>query len=204
MVSVLFALRSSRCLSSILPSLPAFYTTHVSHFTPTSHVYIPPLTPSFTAWVTGAADPVSGTVSMAEVIRAFGAMMEEGWKPVRTILFASWDAEEYSLVGSTEYGEDFAQWIGGEGGRVVAYLNLGASQSAFSAPSAGIGTCADPGPDDRYGGIRLAVERVGLALARAPHPAHRARYPASDAAWEDALGRAGRRGAVQVPRRRGQ
>lgn len=46
------------------------------------------------AWVMGAADPTSGTVSLHEVIRGFGVLLEHGWKPLRTIVFASWDAEE--------------------------------------------------------------------------------------------------------------
>lgn len=87
----------------------------------------------------GAADPTSGTVSMHEVIRGFGVLLRSGWKPMRTIVFASWDAEEvcllllmtklethslqYTLIGSTEYGEDFGNWISRH---VVSYLNLGA------------------------------------------------------------------------------
>jgi hypothetical protein len=50
------------------------------------------------AWVMGAADPTSGTVSMHEVIRGFAYLLNNGWKPLRTIVFASWDAEE---VGSS-------------------------------------------------------------------------------------------------------
>jgi N-acetylated-alpha-linked acidic dipeptidase len=46
------------------------------------------------AWVTGAADPTSGTVSTHEVIKAFGELLKSGWKPLRTIVLASWDAEE--------------------------------------------------------------------------------------------------------------
>ncbi|KAF7978073.1 hypothetical protein HWV62_1721 [Athelia sp. TMB] len=89
------------------------------------------------AWVNGAGDPVSGTVSTHEVIRAFSALREHGWTPMRTIIFASWDAEEYSLVGSTEWAEDFGAWIGG---RVVAYLNIdmsvsGSQWSAWGSPS---------------------------------------------------------------------
>lgn len=49
------------------------------------------------AWVMGAADPTSGTVSLHEVIRGFGALLRSGWRPLRTILFASWDAEEVCL-----------------------------------------------------------------------------------------------------------
>jgi N-acetylated-alpha-linked acidic dipeptidase len=78
------------------------------------------------AWVLGAADPSSGTVSVHEVVRGLGALLKEGWKPLRTIVIASWDAEEYGLVGSTEWGEDFAEWIQKH---VVAYVNLDTSVS---------------------------------------------------------------------------
>jgi len=78
------------------------------------------------AWVMGAADPISGTVSLHEVIRGFGVLLKHGWKPLRTIVFASWDAEEYGIIGSTEYGEDFGDWISSH---VVSYLNLNVSVS---------------------------------------------------------------------------
>ncbi|KAL0949248.1 hypothetical protein HGRIS_009326 [Hohenbuehelia grisea] len=89
------------------------------------------------AWVMGAADPTSGTVSVHEVIKGFGALLKNGWKPLRTVVFASWDAEEYGLIGSTEYGEDFASWISDH---VVAYLNLdvsvaGTQWTASASPS---------------------------------------------------------------------
>lgn len=48
----------------------------------------------FQAWVLGAVDPSSGTVSVHEVIRGFGRLMKIGWRPLRTIVIASWDAEE--------------------------------------------------------------------------------------------------------------
>ena len=50
------------------------------------------------AWVLGAADPSSGTVSLHEVVRGLGALLKEGWKPLRTIVIASWDAEEVGLL----------------------------------------------------------------------------------------------------------
>ncbi|KAG6890542.1 hypothetical protein C0992_000802 [Termitomyces sp. T32_za158] len=78
------------------------------------------------AWVLGAADPTSGTVSLHEIIRGFGALLRNGWRPLRTVVFASWDAEEYGLVGSTEWGEDFAEWISKH---AVAYLNTDTSAS---------------------------------------------------------------------------
>lgn len=42
----------------------------------------------------GAADPTSGTVSLHEVIKGFGTLLRNGWKPLRNIVIASWDAEE--------------------------------------------------------------------------------------------------------------
>ena len=48
------------------------------------------------AWVLGAADPTSGTASIHETIRGFGALVKQGWKPLRTIVIASWDGEEVS------------------------------------------------------------------------------------------------------------
>jgi len=47
--------------------------------------------------VMGAADPTSGTVSLNEIVRALGVLHEKGWKPLRTILIASWDGEEVYL-----------------------------------------------------------------------------------------------------------
>ncbi|RDX53924.1 Zn-dependent exopeptidase [Lentinus brumalis] len=78
------------------------------------------------AWVMGATDPSSGTVSVHEVIRGLGLLLRHGWTPLRTLVIASWDAEEYGLIGSTEWGEDFADWIDDH---VVAYLNLDSSVS---------------------------------------------------------------------------
>ncbi|TFK55592.1 Zn-dependent exopeptidase [Heliocybe sulcata] len=76
------------------------------------------------AWVMGATDPSSGTASAHEMIRGLGVLLRKGWKPLRTIVIASWDAEEYGLIGSTEWGEDFAEWIQEH---VVTYLNLDSS-----------------------------------------------------------------------------
>ncbi|KAF8969499.1 hypothetical protein BDZ97DRAFT_248222 [Flammula alnicola] len=86
------------------------------------------------AWVLGAADPSSGTASVHEVIRGLGHLLRKGWKPLRTILIASWDAEEYGLIGSTEWGEDFADWIDDH---VVAYLNLDSSVSGSRLRASG-------------------------------------------------------------------
>ncbi|HEY4129628.1 MAG TPA: M20/M25/M40 family metallo-hydrolase [Gemmatimonadaceae bacterium] len=57
-------------------------------------------------WGPGTADNVSGTVSVLEAARAVQEEMKAGMKPKRTIVFATWDAEEWGLIGSTEYVED--------------------------------------------------------------------------------------------------
>ncbi|KAM5354397.1 hypothetical protein ACJ41O_001046 [Fusarium nematophilum] len=58
------------------------------------------------AWAFGATDPHSGTAVMIEMARIFGDLVQRGWRPLRTIEFMSWDAEEYNLIGSTEYVEN--------------------------------------------------------------------------------------------------
>jgi N-acetylated-alpha-linked acidic dipeptidase len=72
------------------------------------------------AWGPGAGDNVGGTVSILEAARAVADQMKAGWKPKRTLLFATWDAEEWGLIGSTEYVEDDSLRLM-KGG--VAYFN---------------------------------------------------------------------------------
>ncbi len=60
------------------------------------------------AWVYGAVDPNSGTASMLEAVHGVGTLLKQGWRPKRTIIFASWDAEEEGLIGSTEWVEQHA------------------------------------------------------------------------------------------------
>ena len=58
------------------------------------------------AWTFGGVDPGTGTTALLEVAKALGQMAKSGWTPARTISLAFWDAEEFGLVGSTEYAED--------------------------------------------------------------------------------------------------
>lgn len=77
------------------------------------------------AWIVGGAgDPNSGSAVLNEVIRSFGEAVKKGWKPLRTIVFASWDGEEYGLLGSTEWVEEYLPWLSHAN---VAYLNLDVS-----------------------------------------------------------------------------
>jgi N-acetylated-alpha-linked acidic dipeptidase len=83
------------------------------------------------AWSPGAADNVSGTVSVLESARAVMEQVRAGNRPRRTMVFATWDAEEWGLVGSTEYvEEDSLRLMRG----AVAYLNqdVAAQGQAFS------------------------------------------------------------------------
>lgn len=91
------------------------------------------------AWTHGAVDPNSGTAAMLETARGLGAALKAGWKPKRTILLASWDAEEYGLVGSTEWGEDQA----GKLGKAVAYLNLDSATTGSMFDVGGVPSLRD-------------------------------------------------------------
>ncbi|KAF1333322.1 Glutamate carboxypeptidase, partial [Globisporangium splendens] len=88
------------------------------------------------AWVCGAVDPNSGSITLLEVARNLGELLKTGWKPRRTIVLGSWDGEEYALLGSTEWVEDHAADLKKNG---VAYLNvdsfLGPHITAAAAPS---------------------------------------------------------------------
>ena len=59
-------------------------------------------------WVFGATDPLSGHVALMAEAKAIGALVKSGWKPKRTLVYLSWDAEEPSLLGSTEWVETHA------------------------------------------------------------------------------------------------
>jgi len=71
-------------------------------------------------WGPGTADNVSGTVSVLEAARAVAEEVKAGVRPKRTIVFATWDAEEWGLIGSTEYVEDDSLRLSRE---AVAYFN---------------------------------------------------------------------------------
>jgi N-acetylated-alpha-linked acidic dipeptidase len=71
------------------------------------------------AWVYGAVDPNSGTAAMLETVHGLGVLLKQGWKPKRTIVFGSWDAEEEGLMGSTEWAEMHSAELS----HAVAYFN---------------------------------------------------------------------------------
>jgi N-acetylated-alpha-linked acidic dipeptidase len=87
------------------------------------------------AWVYGAVDPGSGTAATLEMCRAIGSAVRAGWKPRRTLLYASWDAEEYGLVGSTEWAEEHARSLGE---KAVLLLNVDSAVSGRELDAGGV------------------------------------------------------------------
>lgn len=79
-------------------------------------------------WVFGAADPLSGHSAMMEEAYALGQLVKDGWKPRRTVVFASWDGEEQGLLGSTEWVEDHAEELRK---KAVVYINSDTNRRGF-------------------------------------------------------------------------
>jgi len=109
------------------------------------------------AWAYGAVDPNSGTAAMLEVARGLGALMRGGWRPQRTIILCSWDAEEQGELGSTHWADQNAAELGE---KAVAYLNLdvavgGDRFSADAVPSlkAFVRAVAADVPDPKGGSV---------------------------------------------------
>lgn len=103
------------------------------------------------SWGPGAVDNGGGSTVILELARVLGAAHQRGWRPQRTIALATWDAEEWGLVGSTEWVEQHAQELRA---RAVAYVNL---DVVASGPNFG-GSCT-PGLVEAF---RLAAAAEGL------------------------------------------
>jgi N-acetylated-alpha-linked acidic dipeptidase len=104
------------------------------------------------AWTYGAVDPNSGTITMLEMARGIGELAKSGWKPRRTIVLASWDGEEYGLLGSTEWAEANAAALGAQ---AVAYLNVDVAVS---------------GRDIRVNGSHALRDMLAEAMAEVTDP----------------------------------
>lgn len=72
------------------------------------------------AWTFGAVDPNSGTMVQLEIARILGDLYHQGWRPRRTIRLCSWDAEEFALIGSTDYSSQHLRALQAD---AVAYIN---------------------------------------------------------------------------------
>src|SRR5215472_6473710 len=79
-------------------------------------------------WVFGAADPLSGHIAMMAEAKAIGALAKAGWRPQRTLVYLSWDAEEPMLLGSTEWAETHEAELKQKG---LVYINSDGNGRGF-------------------------------------------------------------------------
>ena len=137
------------------------------------------------AWTHGAVDPNSGTAAQLEVARALAAALKTGWKPKRTIILASWDAEEYGLVGSTEWAEEHAADLQKN---AVAYLNGDAVVTGPDLGMSGIAVAAGPRAWRRRATcrIRSVADRSAPDGSRGSAPTWAQQTPVDLNAKEDA------------------
>ncbi len=79
-------------------------------------------------WTFGAWDPLAGNVALMAEAKAIGALVKQGWRPQRTLVYASWDGEEPGLLGSTEWAETHAKELQQ---KAVAYINSDTNGRGF-------------------------------------------------------------------------
>ncbi len=79
-------------------------------------------------WVFGAEDPISGQVALLAEAKAIGTLVKQGWRPKRTLVYLSWDAEEPMLLGSTEWAEEHADELKQKG---LIYINTDGTSRGF-------------------------------------------------------------------------
>jgi N-acetylated-alpha-linked acidic dipeptidase len=79
-------------------------------------------------WVAGAWDPLAGAVAEFDEAKAIGMLAKSGWRPKRTLIYASWDGEEPGLLGSTEWAEEHADELKS---KAVLYVNTDTNTRGF-------------------------------------------------------------------------
>jgi len=87
------------------------------------------------AWILGGVDPSSGSAALLELATSLGQLARGGWRPKRSILFASWDAEEFTLTSSTEWGEEHEARLREH---AVAYINVDSAASGRTFSSSAV------------------------------------------------------------------
>jgi len=107
------------------------------------------------AWSFGAADPLAGTICTIEAARVLSEMVHQGWVPERSIVFATWGAEEFGLIGSVEWVEANRQSLLHSG---VAYMNMD-----MSALGPNFGSSSGPG-------LRRVIAQSASAVRQARDP----------------------------------
>lgn len=83
----------------------------------------------YDAWSFGATDPNSGTAMLLTLAEALGELAEAGYRPKRTIKIAHWDAEEFGILGSTEWVEEFREELSE---KAIAYFNADGACTGLS------------------------------------------------------------------------
>lgn len=142
------------------------------------------------AWVNGANDPTSGNVALMETARSLGELLKTGWRPKRTIVIASWDGEEWGLLGSTEWAEKHKEVLDQSG---VVYINSDSTgrgwltMAGSHSLQAFINEVARDVPDPRKGGGSVLDARRDRDIEQARTEGDKARARQGDVRIE-ALG----------------
>jgi N-acetylated-alpha-linked acidic dipeptidase len=137
------------------------------------------------AWVNGAEDPTSGNVALMETARGLSELLKTGWRPKRTIVLASWDGEEWGLLGSTEWAEKHADELAS---RAVAYINSDGTEKGWLGMNgshslqAFINEVARDVPDPRGSGKSVLEAKRSHEIAAATSEDVRARLREGDLA----------------------
>ncbi|TVR35366.1 MAG: M28 family peptidase, partial [Balneolaceae bacterium] len=106
------------------------------------------------AWGFGATDPNSGTAMLLTLAESLGEMVENGNRPKRSIMIAHWDAEEFMLIGSSEWVEQLRDELNAS---AVLYLNADMSVT---------------GPNFRSSASPSLKKPIIEATKVVPHPDH--------------------------------
>lgn len=126
-------------------------------------------------WVFGASDPLSGHVAMLSEAKALGALLKTGWRPVRTIVYASWDGEEPGLIGSTEWAEQHGPELQR---KAVVYINTDNIERGFLMAGGShdfqqlIGQAAEDVTDPETGASIAARSRAQTRIEAFDHNGH--------------------------------
>ena len=136
-------------------------------------------------WVFGAMDPLAGQVALMAEAKAIGQLLKEGWRPRRTLVYASWDGEEPGLLGSTEWAETHAAELKAKAALYInsdtngrGYLDVGGSHGLQHYVSEAARDVKDPETGASILARALARERVadyeGTARGRDSASGHEA------------------------------
>jgi N-acetylated-alpha-linked acidic dipeptidase len=131
------------------------------------------------AWVNGAEDPISGLVALLEEARALGTLVEQGWRPKRTIVLCAWDGEEQGLLGSTEWAETHAEELSA---KAAVYINSDSNGRGFLSAGGSLslettlgGAAVDVEDPEKKMSVLARAKRKQIADATTPEGRKNAR-----------------------------